>query len=118
MALDQVYANIPQLLYDAQKALETAIEAFGEAGNLEAQTEVAYRKAKAEVIKRLRDEKVPVGLAVELAAGETADLKGASMSAEAQKRKSAFLVDGMRERIYTLRRLGQSVDKNMQHLGN
>ena len=114
--LSALYANLPASMVDAQKMLEASIQAYGDAVDVEAQAEYEYRTKKAEVIRRLREEKMPVGMAVDLAQGETADLKRSVMQAEGAKKKCAYLIDGYRERLFNLRHIGNSISKNNTNL--
>ena len=109
-------SDIPSKLIEAQRQLEVAINAYGDAADLEAKTEYEYRVAKSATIQILRGEGVQVGVCLDIANGDTAALKQSVMSAEGQKNKCKFLIEGMKERIFTLRYLGKSINENKRDL--
>jgi hypothetical protein len=105
--LVKVYANLDQTLINASANLESAIGAYAEFADLHATATIKYKQAKAEVYKRLNEEKKPVTLIKELAGGETANLKGELLKLEAKKNECKMLINAFEHRINTLKFIGK-----------
>jgi len=112
MAFDiaALYANIPEKLIDCQVLLEKTIKAYGDAADQEAVTTLLYRKKKGEVIEELIRSKMPVTVVLEIARGKCAEEKQALMLATSAKNRLQKLIDGYRERLFTLRHLGRGIE--------
>ena len=105
--LSKLYSQIDQKLMDSQVELEGAIKAYGQACDVYADAFVAYRTAKAEAIKRLKGEGAAISIAVELAQGETAQLKGELLKAEGNRRRVEKMIDAYELRINSFKFIGK-----------
>lgn len=64
-----------KMLHDVTKRLDAGSKKVFELARGKAEAERIYRSALAQVIFRMRDEKIPIGIINDLARGEVADLK-------------------------------------------
>ena len=105
--LVKVYANIDQSLLNSSANLESAIAAFGAAAAEAAGLTIEYRKEKARIFSKLHKEKIPATIIKEITAGETADLKGDVLKAEAKKKECQMWINAFEHRINTLKFIGK-----------
>ena len=112
--LPTLYSNLDQYLTKAQHQLEVGIEAYGVAGEAHAEAYSDYRRAKADAVKQLREDKHPVGVITELSNGMTAASKEQEMKAEYTVKKARMLVDAYKERINMLKFIGRACEGAQQ----
>jgi hypothetical protein len=108
--LPTLYSNLDQYLTKAQHDLEQAIEAYGVAGENHSSAYAEYRKAKAEAVKTLREDKHPVGVITDLANGLTAESKEKEMRSEYLAKQARMYVDAYQERINMLKYIGRACE--------
>lgn len=104
------YTEIPQRLVDSQRLLERTITAYGEAADEEAMATLNYRKKKGEIIDGLLGAKMPATVILEVARGRCAEEKRDLLLATSKKNKLHKLIEGYRERIFTLRHMGRGTE--------
>jgi len=113
--LPNIQANIEQMLLRACEDHEKAIIAYGQASDIYADDFMAYRKAKAEVVKRLKAEGEKVTIISDIANGETAQLKGEMLKSEGQKKKCSMMVSALELRNNAIKFIGNRLDYAVKH---
>ena len=108
--LGQINSQAHNLLGRAQTDLSTAIEAYGLASDEFAECEQRLRKARETAITRLREEKMPVTLILDIVKGMTSELKRDSMKAEGRIKKASHMIRAIEHRINSVKFLGRRID--------
>lgn len=91
-----------QMLHAATNRLSEASKQVFRLAQKKAETERAYRSALAQVIFRMRDEKIPVGIISDLSRGEVADLKFERDLAADMYRASLSAIEALKTEINAL----------------
>jgi hypothetical protein len=108
--LQNIYANIDNMLFEAQETLEKAIEAYGIANDDYGNKFTEYRKERAVIVRRLKSEGKQVGVIKDMTDGETANLKGELLKAEGRMKKCKMYVDAYTERVQAIKFVGRKTD--------
>ena len=108
--LATIQSNIESMLLRALQEHEEWIKAYGEASDNYSETMVRYRKAKSDVVARLKGKGEKVTIIESLAQGETIDLKGEVIKAEGYMKKCQMYVNALQERIQTIKFIGKRID--------
>ena len=98
-------------LQKAQIQMEKAIEAYGEACDLRAAAEEAYRKNRATAMIRLKKQGIAVSMLDKLAEGEVADQKAECLKLDGYKEHARMRIEAFKERINSIKWLGRKSEE-------
>jgi hypothetical protein len=112
--LATINSNAHNFLARAQDDLHTAIEAYGQASDEFADAEQRLREAREAAIRRLREEKMPVTLILDVSKGMTASLKTESLKAEARVKKAQHTIRAIEHRINSVKFIGRRTNENAE----
>ena len=103
-------ANAPENLVKAQKLLEGYIKAFAKMSDIEAEYQRKYREKRSMLLKTAREASIQVSILSEYVKGDCAEEKEKCMKAFARKKKYQYMIDAMKERIFSIRHLSRSIE--------
>jgi hypothetical protein len=106
----KIYAEQEANLRTAQILYEQAIEAYGQAIDLEAEATQNYRLAKLAHLQTAKDEGYPASARAEVAKLKSHAEEAEKIKAEGQKNKCKFLVEAYKERCFNIRHLGNKLE--------
>jgi hypothetical protein len=108
--LQVIYANIDNMLIRSQTKLEETITAYGKAHDEYSILFGEYRLAKAEAVKKLKNEGHAVTIIQDLANGLVAAKKAELLQADGKVKKLKMLVDAFTERIQGIKFIGKKTE--------
>lgn len=104
------FANAPENLLKAQKLLEANIKAFARMCDIEAEYTRKYREKRSLLLKTAREASIQVSILSEYVKGDCAEEKEKCMKAFARKKKFQYMIEALKERIYSIRHLSRSIE--------
>ena len=110
----KLHGEIPGMLLRAQTQLEEAVEAFGLAADLEAETRAIYKCEKGKLMLKYKKEGMAVGLIEKVVDGELSIIEMDYEKSKGRKEKCRHLIDAIRERSYNIRHLSRDGEKTIK----